>query len=302
MNKRVMLLVCDHDSIAMATTDVCSNLESPLQVHEISVFAHELLLDFPQRSWTIYLEDNKSGEKSSQFTLLDPFSPVQYEELQWYMEDFALQDPFASDRAMRIAQSQTRYGRSLVASLRPHIDEIMLMQGKRIPMPSWGALHLLVFGDGTMNSLHSLRWELTERVVCCHPAAAITISRVSNLILTPPCDRKPNLDRPLNILYVSARPGLEEDISYRAISRQIWDLMEMTSEDPPQAKMEFVRPSTWIGFKTMLESRGPGYFDIVHFDMHGTVSRRAGKDTLVFWYFVVLSRLLTSQKCLASFF
>jgi hypothetical protein len=272
----------------MATQDTYPMTDLPHPVFEISISATEFLSGFPERSWTIHLENTRTGRKSSRFTLIDPFSRVEYDELRWYMEIFAFNDPFSSDRAARIAQSQTRYGKSLVATLRPYIKEIDIRQGKCIPESSLGALHFLVFGDGTTNSLHSLIWELVERDECCQPAVSITVSRMSKGALMPSHSQVSDLRYPLRILYVSARPALVEDVAYRAISRLIWDLVEADAKNPPKVAMEFVRPGTWAMFRNVLKSRGPGFFDIVHFDTHGTIRRRAGKDTLVFPIFYLL--------------
>ncbi|KAH0564776.1 hypothetical protein GP486_001833 [Trichoglossum hirsutum] len=259
-------------------------LDRRFSADRISISAVELLSDFPKRSWTIRLESSRTGRKSKVFTLIDPFSEVDYEELRWYMEDYALQDPFAHDRATRVTQNLDRYATLLITALRPSIEEVTLLEDANTAGHQWESLHFLIFGDGTLKSLHSLRWELLEREQCwadiLHPALFATVSRISG----EPSDVRTQQSgtcstRPFRILYVSSRPGLEEDVSYRAISRQIWALIETRTIDHLQPQMQFVRPGTWRKFKDMLGPPGDGHFDVVHFDMHGIIKKRAGKAT-----------------------
>jgi hypothetical protein len=50
-------------------------------------------------------------------------------------------------------------------------------------------------------------------------------------------------------------------------------LLELISElkGKYEVELELVRPGSWIALQQMLEERGPGYFDLVHFDTHGEV-------------------------------
>ncbi len=265
------------------------SLDRRSAMDQISISAVESLSGFPKRSWTIHLESSRTRRKSQSFTLIDPFSEADYEELRWYMEDYALQDPFARDRSTRATQNLDGYATTLITTLRPAIEEVTLPEGGNTAEHQWGSLHFLIFGGGTLNSLHSLRWELLEREECwadtLHPAPFVTVSRISGIPLDVSIQEsdtsKLDSARPFRILYVSSRPGLEEDISYRAISRQIWDLLETSTINHLQSQMQFVRPGTWKRFKDMLRSHGYGYFDVVHFDMHGTIKKRAGKAMLV---------------------
>jgi hypothetical protein len=254
---------------------------SPLHVHEVSIFADDIISGPPNRSWMVHLENIETRQKSPQFKLVDPFSSDDYNELQWYMEDFALKDPFSSNRADDVAKNQIRYGRDLNDTIRPFINEICLYHGGSTS-PSLGGLHLLVIGDGTSDSLHSLHWEYIERIDCQRGETTyITVSRVPKVTSTFSSARLPNRNLPLRILYVSARPGLDEDIGYRVISGEILRLAEETSKSTSKVTIEFVRPGTWAKFKNKLKLREHGFFDIVHLDMHGTIRRQKGKDTLV---------------------
>jgi hypothetical protein len=82
---------------------------------------------------------------------------------------------------------------------------------------------------------------------------------------------KSNEKEVFNILVVTARPDAAEDIPHRLVSRSILDVIK----DPINkclrpTRMEIVRPGTFKAFCNHLESREAGYFDIVHFDLHGS--------------------------------
>lgn len=277
---------------------------------EVSIFAVELLSEFPERSWTIYIENTRTGRKSQPFTLFDPFSKVDYEELGWYMEDYALQDPFAENRAKRATENLGRYATALISTLAPPVREVILQDGSTVQR-HLESLHFLIFGDGTLKSLQSLLWELLERDTCwadvIYPAPIVTVLRVSetpsDVSMQHLVPVNPGFAPPLRILYLSSRPGLEEDISYRAISREIWDILGTGTNANMQPQIQFVRPGTWKRFKEILRNPGnDGCFDVVHFDMHGIIKKRSGKATLVLpQYLVHSSKSLTSRKCSSPF-
>lgn len=225
-------------------------------------------------------KNQRTGQRSTPFILEDPFSEHEYQEVRWYMEEFAMRDPFAQARAKQVMQSQLRYGKQLVSAIRPFIDEVLGIKSEGASARPWRAVHLLVAGNGTESSLHSLLWEIIERVECCSHPTFFAITRVAKRIpndVQPilPGKKPSNSEQHFRILYVSARPGLEADISYRAISRHIWELRKRIDGQRPQISLDFVRPGTWTKFQSVLKDRGEGYYDLVHFDMHGTISKRS---------------------------
>lgn len=257
-----------------------STLRSPLDLHQITITAEGPVGPAHTRSWKVFVRNQRTGQESARFTLEDPFNEHEYQEVRWYVEDFAMRDPFSQARANKATESQLRYGKRLVSAIRPFIDEVLGIKPENTSAHSWGAVHLLVAGNGTGSSLHSLLWEIIERVECCNPPTFFAVTRVA--------ERDPNDEQSIlpgkepssseqhfRILYVSARPSLRNDISYRAISRHIWELLKRTDGQHSQILLDFVRPGTWTKFQSVLKDRGKGYYDLVHFDMHGTINKHS---------------------------
>jgi hypothetical protein len=221
-------------------------------------------------------------QASAPFTLVDPLSEDEYEDLRWYIEDYALQDPFAKGRANRAIQNLDRCAQAMVSSLQPYVNELVTEGDKDAEVQLRNTLHFVVVGDGTRDSLHSLPWELLERDTCLigisKRFAQIPVSRLSRISTPRPSLLEKGSSGRLHILFVSSRPDLEKDVSYRAISRKIWDLLETDDQREVRQIIRFARPGTWVNFKTKLKDYGEDYFDIVHFDMHGTIKKRAGKE------------------------
>jgi hypothetical protein len=257
--------------------DLASILQSPLDLHQIAITAEGPAISAHARSWKVFVRNQRTGQKSTPFILEDPFNEHDYQEVRWYMEEFAMRDPFAQARANKVTQSQLRYGKQLISAIRPFIDEVLGIKSEAASARPWGAVHLLVAGNGTESSLHSLLWEIIERVECCSHPIFFAITRVAerdpnNVQSIFPGKKSPSSEHHFRILYVSARPSLKQDISYRAISRHIWELLKRT-----EISLDFVRPGTWTKFQSVLKDRGEGYYDLVHFDMHGTISKRSSQ-------------------------
>lgn len=186
------------------------------------------------------------------------------------MEDYAAKDPFSSGRAERVAGSLTNYGQRLITTILPFIDYATRAGDSDLPIP----IRLYIRGDGTQLSLHVLHWELIERAGGSGLPYTFSIRRIpdnQSISKQTVYHRQGGTD--LRILYVAARPSLENDIAYRAISRQIWGFTKATV-GKPKICLDFVRPGTWKNFQDTLKRHEVGYYDAVHFDMHGSIRRR----------------------------
>lgn len=84
------------------------------------------------------------------------------------------------------------------------------------------------------------------------------------------------LERPLNVLLVVARPRGLRDEGLRSISSVV---VAALRSEPPQrtleARIDVVRPGTFKKLQTTLQdaARQERRYDIVHFDMHGKISK-----------------------------
>ena len=79
--------------------------------------------------------------------------------------------------------------------------------------------------------------------------------------------------RQQKILVITARLTGGEDIPHRLITRSVHNIAIQPSilEADSNVDLSIVRPGTFVAFEEALRRHGPGYFDIVHLDMHGAL-------------------------------
>ncbi|MEU4447435.1 tetratricopeptide repeat protein [Actinosynnema sp. NPDC050801] len=84
----------------------------------------------------------------------------------------------------------------------------------------------------------------------------------------------------LNILVVTARPDGPRDVGYRTVSRP---LLEAVRRSELSVTVDLVRPGTWTALREHLraasEEHGSGWYQLVHFDVHGTFTDYASLDS-----------------------
>jgi hypothetical protein len=136
--------------------NLAPTLQSPPDLHQIAITADGPVISAQIRQWRVFVTNQRTGQKSALFTLEDSFNEYEYQQVRWYMEDFAIGDPFAQARAETITQSQLQYGKQLVSAIRPFINEVLGLEPDDASAHSWGAIRLLIHGNGTESSLHSL--------------------------------------------------------------------------------------------------------------------------------------------------
>jgi hypothetical protein len=90
----------------------------------------------------------------------------------------------------------------------------------------------------------------------------------------PPVQAKAQPSSTLNILLIVARPRTKQDVSYRTISRP---LVEGLRTANLHTRVDIVRPGTYQALFDHLENirtaHGPGYYHVIHFDVHGALLR-----------------------------
>ena len=203
--------------------------------------------------------------------MADPADNI-WEEIRWYLEDYARRDPFSFGRAQSVKHSLTSYGLSLAsaiynpdAPLKGLKDSILLIS-------------LEYEGEFTPRMARVL-WEILENVgVWPEERRPSNVSVVRRT--------KPNIQRNVletdftvnrhcsrhNLLAITARPGRAHDIPHRLVTRSILSIVQEHSV-PVQSYSTFqiVRPGTFEALSNSLDDHVFGYFDIVHLDMHGLV-------------------------------
>ena len=119
---------------------------------------------------------------------------------------------------------------------------------------------------GQSPSFQSIYWESMRKNLTGLPfSLKHTIYRQSKKILSEELISKithPNI----NLLIVTARPKLENDVNYRTIQRP---LIELINHSNLPIKPYILRPGSFEAFIEHLNSVGPDYYHIIHFDLHG---------------------------------
>jgi hypothetical protein len=144
-----------------------------------------------------------------------------------------------------------------------------------------------------LTTIHPLHWETLEGLELWHKALLVSMSRAfvgfQTCVLVPSCvelrtsSKSKSKRSSFNILFVVARdlrinPGREDVEPFMtlriliAIAKELGDASHL-----PMLRFEVVRPGSHkalVGhLEKVREREGPGYFHLIHFDMHGSVSQ-----------------------------
>jgi hypothetical protein len=193
-------------------------------------------------------------------------SPAENEELRWYLEEYAEKDPFMTSRAAAAAAILVHYGSNLLSA----VDWKAMLTHTELQQP----LTILVeepdshlSDTSTKSYIAHVFWELLERrdlwSLSLHPpiiAVLRTISKFQQPTIIPAVNPH---GRPLNVLIVVARPAGDQDIPHRLVSQIILDTV------PGDICVDVSCPGTFEAFETSLKNKGIGYYNMVHFDLHG---------------------------------
>jgi hypothetical protein len=198
----------------------------------------------------------------------DPFSPEEEERLRWYFEEW-LTFPFTGQvKAAEAAASAVAYGERLFDQLfRANAD--ILAEYKM----AWrdGGFAGLEFEIRGTPAFHALHWEALKDPQHGRPfAVECPFWRQNDN--PPPQQLQPQPAATLNVLLVTARPGGRHDVGYRTIARP---LVAARQNGKLRAQIDLVRPGSYAALVRHLEesrdARGDGYYQIVHFDLHGSL-------------------------------
>jgi hypothetical protein len=179
--------------------------------------------------------------------------------LRWYFEDYVEKDPFQKSKAEEAKAMIEIYGQRLAQALELYRLDI---KGGDIQF------------DIMAGSMDDVFWEALEQISHWPSSIAMTTvlvtRRVDCAIPITFAPREPVRQRCINILVVISRPQMARDIPHRFVSSTIIHVAELAKG---RAQVEIVRPGTFEAFVQHLDSRPKGYFDIVHFDMHGNANK-----------------------------
>ena len=201
----------------------------------------------------------------------DPADNI-WEEIRWYLEDYARRDPFSFGRAQSAERSLRSYGLSLASA-------ICNPDGPPKGLKDSSLLISIEYEGGFTLRMARIHWEILEDVEVWpekrRPSNVSIVRRIKpniqrntlkiDLMVDGPCSRH-------NFLAITARPGRADDIPHRLVTRSILSIVQEHSV-PGQNSSSFqiVRPGTFEALSSTLDSHDFGHFGVVHLDMHGLV-------------------------------
>ncbi|MCJ1284921.1 hypothetical protein MMC26_004258 [Xylographa opegraphella] len=268
-------------------------------MQQITVFERQYILEHGRGSWIIDVSIN--GESFEQnLKLEDPFTPEDEAECRWYLESFAPKSPFELTRAKRIAEKLDLYATQLGDGIRL-LD--LVSRFPRLDQPQYIELEVVEgYPDAKIDSpdasIQRLHWELLENCLrhsegpwpisvtrsIRNENKTCGIKKVTSWAVEKASDGPRNS---FNILLVVARnltfdESAHQDVDPGLTLRALLAIKRhlKVSNAPYELNVEVVRPGTFNALQEHLqratEEHGPGYFNLVHFDMHGIIGSHNG--------------------------
>ncbi|MEO0967426.1 MAG: tetratricopeptide repeat protein [Cyanobacteria bacterium J06639_18] len=196
-------------------------------------------------------------------SVIEPFTPKEEKELEWYFEDW-VRFPFTDTTiAQRAASSISSYGESLFQQVfKADFDAYSAYRQLR---GNLSQLQIEIVSKTP--EFHGLHWEAIAdpdlprplAVDCIMVRKSIKPTSTSTYVESSPV---------INLLVVTARPDEEDDVGYRTISRPLIELIENCQL---QINVDLLRPATYQALCEYLEAKGTGFYHVIHFDCHGAL-------------------------------
>ena len=222
--------------------------------------------------WTVSLlfhsQDHTLIFERCNFQVQDPYSATQAANLEWYFEEF-LKNPLVEGvRFDAAARSIIDYGESLFNQLFPRKDEWDVC-GEFFAEGS--PVCISIHGGPAFQSLHweALKHPFRDTPFSLHMSILRNVEDFGLPSIPKPVAASMPSPSPLNILLLVARPRGARDVEYRSISRP---LVECLSGPHLDCNIDLVRPGTLSALERQLKERPKGFYDVIHFDLHGIVT------------------------------
>ncbi|KAK6513515.1 hypothetical protein TWF281_005138 [Arthrobotrys megalospora] len=293
----------------MSSTQIPQITRSNIPTHHNIFTLRAVASDKNSKEW---FYDMLYGDRTCSGTIRNPYADDENaeEELRWLLEEHAIINPFRLGRAAQVNDSIIEYGQALNQSIQDTMDKLCPMESREDD-PFLTTLY--IEGKGDDISIQSLHWEAIELL----PDNSITIVRSirpgvsdhggengsdvppvegaatndtgrgssqqlaidsqEDTFATHSCLNMPVLTPPkLQVLFCTARSSEidDSDVSYRILSRVVHNTLSQSAN----IQMDFVRPATW---ESLQEALGRKQYHIVHFDVHGKITRRGAFIELV---------------------
>jgi tetratricopeptide (TPR) repeat protein len=207
---------------------------------------------------TLVIEEN-----NYQITVSDPFAAREEQELEWYFEEWLRYPILEQVKATKAAASVRQYGQELFKQVfKTDINAYSKYSQLRSNLSQ-----VQIEIESITPEFHAIHWEALQDPDLPRPLAVDCIlirKSVRPAIIEAKVKEFPTV----NLLVVTARPNTDEDVGYRTISRP---LVEAIRNSQLRVNIELLRPGTYEALERHLESKGSGYYHIVHFDVHGAL-------------------------------
>ncbi|MBE9117484.1 tetratricopeptide repeat protein [Lusitaniella coriacea LEGE 07157] len=210
--------------------------------------------------FTATVSINNAGEYPIEIT--NPFNDKEESELEWYFENWLAFPQLGQVKAKRAKDSVSTYGEQLFEqvfgnrrvyskyeNLKPQLSQVSIEIASKTP--EFQALHWEALKDPDLPRPLAVDCTMVRKSL--KPTATTAFVQPSQTI---------------NLLVVVARPDEEEDVSYRTISRPLYETIENAQL---RVNIELLRPGTFETLSKHLEEKGEGYYHILHFDGHGAL-------------------------------
>ncbi|MBD2357085.1 tetratricopeptide repeat protein [Tolypothrix sp. FACHB-123] len=195
--------------------------------------------------------------------ITDPFTSKVEKDLEWYFEEWLIFPLLDTVKAEAAAASIKTYG------------EELFQQVFRVDFNAYGEYQRLrgnlsqlqIEIVGTTPEFQALHWEALRDPDLPYPLAVNCVMvRKSNK--PTPIYAEVQTSPTINLLVVVARPDEEQDVGYRTISRPLLELIENSHL---RVNVELLRPGTYQALSQHLETKGAGYYHVIHLDCHGAL-------------------------------
>lgn len=202
-----------------------------------------------------------------------PWNPVRTafdEDLRWYIESYAVQEPFSGERAQSVTNRLQAYGAALVGI----ISSATVFQNGTILLQDQEVIIRIDDADCYSLFLQKLRWELLEDSSVWEEnrrPKGVSVVRIAGQLIEK-IGRHASSDQQ-RILVLTARPDVGQDIPHRLITRSIFDIindLQKNTENSPT--VEIIRPGTFDALRETLECQEWGYYNTIHLDVHGQLT------------------------------
>lgn len=201
------------------------------------------------------------GGTEYEITVSDPFTPEEEQRLEWYFEEWLMFPLVDKVKAEQARDSVQTYGEKLFEQVfRQNVDVYSEYRSVRDSLTQ-----IEVIGNST--EFQALHWEALKDPQMPRPLAVDHIM-VRKRVQPTATQARVNPSAVINLLVVTARPGEENDVNHRTISRP---LIEAIQQSQLRVKVDLLRPATFEALTKHLREKGAGYYHIVHLDMHGAV-------------------------------